>query len=235
MEAPLLFWRGKSLTVAITQYTPSTHSGNADVSTCTLWTQTTTCSWSTRDRKLYSFQLQLLSAGITARYYRYQWKSLRNRCVLAEWVTVSKPTAQSRLCSQWLGVNKTSLSARFLFFFLCVCMRLQTTFLLGHLSTAEHIFSIPWSGAPDNIKPVNCSNCHKGRAVAVVKSFLGDAHHMDHLLLDNSSWSHQTFNHPREYMFKVKLLRNFPANLHKIVNACMLPKQLTHYVNTVIV
>lgn len=136
---------------------------------------------------------------------------------------------ESKTLLQRLGVNKASPSflGSFLggFFF---GMRLQNTFLLGHVSSAKHIVSIPWSGSQDNIKPVNCSNCHKGRAGAAVESFGGDTHHMDHFLLDSSSWSHQTSNHPREPVLQLKPLRNLPANLHGIINACPSSELLTH-------
>lgn len=193
-------------------------------------TQNTMCSWFAQDRKLYYLQLNLLSAGITNRYFTYQWKLLRNQEVC--WLSGSH--CPSLLCLDsahkgWELIKHLSQVSFWVGLFgVFFGMRLQNTFLLGHLSTTKHIFSIPWSGSQDNIKPVNCSNCHKGRAVAVVKSLVGDAHHMDHLLLDSNSWSHQTFNHPRECMFQVKLLRNLPANLHKLINVRTFSKLLTH-------
>lgn len=235
MEVPLLLWRGKktfdcSSTTTQHIFNPLRQLWCLQLHVMSSLTQSSTCSWSAQDRKLYSLQLNLLSAGITARYARYQW--MRNQEVC--WLRGSH--CPSLLCcldsahKGWELIKHLSLSGFLLgwvgFFFFG--MRLQTTFLLGHLNTAKHIFSIPWSGSQDNIKPVNCSNWHKGRDVAVVKSFVGDAHHMDHLLLDSSSWSHQTFNQPRECMLQVKLLRNLPANLHKLINACTFSKLLTH-------
>lgn len=59
---------------------PPPHSGNSDVfGFIPSPTQTATCSWSAQDRRLYCLQLNLLSAGITARYSRYQRKVLRNQ------------------------------------------------------------------------------------------------------------------------------------------------------------
>lgn len=232
MEVPLLLWRGQT-----TSDCSSTITQHTSTPLRQLW-----CLW------LHTFpntdrNLQLICTGQKALLPPTKPPQCRNhsqvfqipakgaekpRGVLAGWVTLPKPTAPSRLCPHRLVVNKASLSRVSFWVVFFFGMRLQNTFLWGHLSTAQHIFSIPWSGSQDNIKPVNCSNCHKGRAVAVVKSFVGDAHHTDHLLLDSSSWSHQTFNHLRECMFQGKLLRNLPANLHKLINACTFSKLLTH-------
>lgn len=121
MEAPLLFWRGKSLTVVITQHTlnplrqcwcPYLHSVDTNHNLQLIYTGQKALLFPTTAPQCrnHSQVLQIL-VKVTEKL----------RCVLAECVTASKPTAQSRLCSQWLGVNKTSLSARFLFF-LCVCV-----------------------------------------------------------------------------------------------------------------
>lgn len=160
--------------------------------------------WFYPSRKCYDsqrtkpHQINLIRAGIMARNSRYQWKSLRGQ----EWVTLSRSVVDPRLCCQgWELIKHLPPSWVPFWVGCCFCgffgMRLQNTFLLGHISSAKHILSIPWSGSQDSTKAVNCDNCHKGRAGAAAESFVGDAHPMDHSLLDSSSWSHQTSNHLR--------------------------------------
>lgn len=202
--------------------TPSAHSGNLDVfSIMPSLTQNTTCSWSAQYRKLYTFSVPESQPGIPDTSGS-RWET--KRC--AGWVAHIVQVYYAH--GGWELIKHLTLPVFFLGGGVFCGMGLQNTFLLGHLGTGKHIFSIPWSGSQDNIKPVNCSKCHKGRAVAVVKSFVGYAHHMDHFLLDSSSWSHHAFNHLRERMFQAKLLRNLHANLHKLINACTFPKLLTH-------